>query len=166
MSARFLRPLLSAVLLAATWAGGAAAQSQSEAEVPTADLPMRVEVLRVRPGGDGEPAEVYVPVTEAVPGDVVEYRIVTTNRGDDAIAAGRVVVSVPIGEGLVYLEGSAGPAAGDRVLIEFSADDGRTFAEPARLGARPEAYDAIRWTLVAPFEPGQEETFFYRVEVM
>lgn len=134
-------------------------------------LAMQVEVLRVDTvaGSDGDRVERFEPATEALPGDVVEYRITVANETDAAIGAGVVVVTVPIPEGVDYIENSAGPAAGERVVIEFSADGGESYDEPPvlveRSVASPEEYDAIRWTFLEPFEPDDEETVYYRVEV-
>jgi len=89
-------------------------------------------------------------------------------------------VTLPIGDGLAYVEGSATPTS-DRVVTEFSADGAVTFSEPPVLvtvaesqdpGAEPEQraadpseYDHIRWTFSIPFEPEQSEELVYRVEV-
>ena len=61
----------------------------------------------------------------------------------------------------------------ERILTEFSADGGESFDEPPLLSGAsddrsavpPEEYDAVRWTLLEPMEPDQEEAFFYRVVV-
>lgn len=133
---------------------------------------MEVEILRVDRGRDADGAanERFAAVSEAVPGDLVEYRVHVVHTGDAPIAAGLVVVTVPFGEGVAYVEGSAGPLNGEEVLVDFSADGGTTFdAPPLVVGddvAQPEAYDAIRWTFLTPFEPNEEHVLFYRVEVL
>lgn len=138
-----------------------------------------VEIVRVDQvrGDDGEIAERFVPVTEAIPGEVIEYRVTAVNRGDIIYRPGTVVVTLPIGNGLAYLEGSATPTS-DKVVTEFSADGGVSYSEPPVLievtpaadeveqrAAEPEEYDHIRWTFSIPFEPEQEELLVYRVEV-
>ena len=171
LPARAYRVLLLTVLLALA----ASVPAQEAGTTPTLrdeGLPMQVEVLRVDtvPGSDGGRVERFEPVTEALPGDVVEYRITVVNETEAPIEAGLVVVTVPIPEGVAYIENSAGPAAGDRALLEFSADGGESYGEPPvlvdRSVAPPEEYDAIRWTFLQPFEPGEEETVYYRVDVL
>jgi uncharacterized repeat protein (TIGR01451 family) len=180
--------LAALALLALLLAGGAAAQAD--------DIVFEVEILRVDlvRGEDGEPTERFTPVEEAIPGEVIEYRVTAVNEGDIIYRPGTVVVTLPIGEGVAYVEDSATPSS-DRIITEFSADGGETFSEPPvlvpaeagaesddeavqededaeveegegdRRAADPAEYDAIRWTFSVAFEPGQEETLVYRVEV-
>lgn len=117
--------------------------------------------------------ETFIPATTARPGQVVEYRVFVTNRGNTTLPAGTVLVIGPIPEGTVYLDLSATPTS-ERLLTEFSADGGNTYMEPpvlltapdgTRRVAEPSEYTAIRWTLLFPLEPNQEETLFYRVTV-
>lgn len=103
--------------------GSAAAQNDSivfEVEI------FRVDLVR---SDDGATTERFVPVDEAIPGEVIEYRVTAVNRGDIIYRAGTVVVTLPIGTGLAYVEGSASPTS-ERYVTEFSADGGRTFSEP------------------------------------
>jgi uncharacterized repeat protein (TIGR01451 family) len=170
-------------VLALAVVGVAAAQAE--------DIAFEVEILRVDlvRGDDGEPTERFVPVEEAIPGEIIEYRVTAVNEGDIIYRPGTVVVTLPIGEGVRYVEGSATPTS-ERWVIEFSADGGETFSEPPvlvpvgaaaeddgeegdaaeegeseRRAAEPSEYDAIRWTFAEQFEPGQEELLTYRVEV-
>ena len=164
------------------------ARAQADAIVFAVEI-VRVDLVR---GEDGEIEERFVPVDEAIPGEVIEYRVTARNDGDIIYRPGTVVVTLPIGEGLAYLEGTATPSS-ERLVTEFSADGGVTFSEPPVLiteapsgedadaedgtteGADPDAserraadpseYDHIRWTFSVPFEPDQEELLVYRVEV-
>lgn len=154
-------------VLLSTLASAAFAQAEG--------IEFQVEIFRVDlvRDDDGEITERFVEVNEAVPGEEIEYRITTTNESDVIYRPGTVVVTLPIGEDLAYVEGSAGPSDDDRIVIEFSADGGDTFSTPPvlleedgeRETADPEDYDHIRWTFGLPFEPGQEEILYYRVEV-
>ncbi len=90
-------------------------------------------------------------LTEVLPGDVLRYTIVFQNTSSQDVAAGSVVITNPLPEDTVYVEGSA---AGDRTSVTFSVD-GETFAAPEALvvgeGAAARAadsadYRAIRWT--------------------
>ncbi|HEX7004301.1 MAG TPA: hypothetical protein VF168_08945 [Trueperaceae bacterium] len=112
------------------------------------------------------------PATTARPGQIVEYRITAINRSEETLPEGIVEIIGPIPEGTSYVPNSATPAS-ERVLTEYSAPGSNEYsAEPVMVGesedrevAEPNTYDAIRWTLLVPMEPGQEETFFYRVQV-
>lgn len=117
---------LSAVvfaLAALAWWGAAVAQADG--------IVFDVEILRVDlvRGEEGETVERFVPVEEAVPGEVIEYRVTAVNEGDIIYRPGTVVVTLPIGQGLAYVEDSATPSS-DRVVTEFSADGGASYSEP------------------------------------
>lgn len=123
-------------------------------------------------GDDGTKQESFVEATTARPGQVVLYRLFAQNNGDTTLPAGTVEIIGPVPEGTVFVPNSATPTS-ERVLTEFSADGGETFSEPpvlvegddGQVAADPAEYDAVRWTLVEPMEPGVEEAFFYRVTV-
>ena len=112
------------------------------------------------------------PATTARPGQVVEYRITATNRSEETLPEGIVEIVGPVPEGTSYVPNSATPTS-ERILTEYSAPGSQEYSEePVLLGegedrqaAEPESYDAVRWTLLVPMEPGDEETFFYRVRV-
>src|SRR6056297_2543627 len=110
-------------VLALAFVGVATAQAD--------DIAFEVEILRVDlvRGEDGEPTERFVPVEEAIPGEIIEYRVTAVNEGDIIYRPGTVVVTLPIGEGVRYVEDSATPTS-ERWVIEFSADGGQTFSEP------------------------------------
>lgn len=174
------RSAVLVVLLLAALVTGSLAQELDEgtdanaepSRAPAEGIVSRVEIFRVdRNGDDG--SERFTPVSEALPGDVVEYRLHVRNESGTDHGPGRVVVSVPIPEMVAYVPDSAGPPDEERVLIEFSVDGGETYATPPVLieedGVRttvpPADYDHVRWTLVVPLEAGAEETLYYRVEV-
>ena len=88
---------------------------------------------------------------EVFPGDVLRYTIVFENTSTQDVAAGSVVITNPLPEQTVYLEGSA---MGTDTLITFSVD-GEIFGPPGELlvgeGASARAATAsdlrvIRWT--------------------
>lgn len=120
---------------------------------------------------DGTKQERFTEATSAIPGQVVEYRIFATNAGETTLPAGRVQIYGPIQEMMEFVPNSA-TASSERVLTEFSVD-GEAFSTPPvlvgegedRRVADPNEYSMIRWTLLVPMEPGQEEPFFYRVVV-
>jgi|SRR5690625_76967 len=149
------------VLLAAT----AFAQSDDFVDNP---IEVRVEIFVV---SEVQGEEQFRQATTARPGQIVEYRFTATNRGPDTLPEGIVEVVGTVPNGTTFIPNSATPTS-DRVLTEFSADGNEFTQEPVSIesaGERevvePEDYAAIRWTLMVPMEPGQEETFVYRVTV-
>jgi len=143
------------------------------AQTPTNPITFRSEIYIVSQvtAEDGSREERFTAATSAIPGQVVEYRIFATNAGETTLPAGRVQIFGPVQEGMSYVANSATPSS-DRVLTEFSVD-GETFADgpvlvgtgDARRVADPSEYTMIRWTLLVPMEPGQEEPFVYRVMI-
>lgn len=164
------RRLLSAlvVLLAL-----AMSQAQESAQ-STNPIQLRTEIYIVSlvTLDDGTQEERFTPATEAIPGQVIEYRVFATNVGETTLPAGRVTILGPVMEGFEFVPRSATPSS-ERVLTEFSAD-GQSFGTAplligegeARRVVEPEDYEAVRWTLLVPLEPGQEEPFYYRVTVL
>lgn len=112
---------------------------------------------------DGTATERFSESSTARPGQVVEYRVFATNNDETTLPAESVSVLGPIPESATYLDGSATPTS-ERVRTEFSLD-GDAFSETPETTEGPEAYRAIRWTLLTPLEPDQEERFVYRVTI-
>jgi uncharacterized repeat protein (TIGR01451 family) len=99
-------------------------------------------------------------LTEVLPGDVLRYTIQFENTSTQDVAAGSVVITNPLPDDTVYLEGSA---AGTNTLITFSVD-GENFASPDALvvgegaaarAASAQDYRAIRWTYVPLLAAGE-----------
>ncbi len=164
-SVRFVRTLLTAIVLLGLAAAASAQADAIRFEVET----FRVDLVRE----DGEIVERLVPVDEAIPGEEIEYRVTARHDGDVIYRPGTVVVTVPLGEGVAYVAESATPSD-DRILTEFSADGGTSFSEPGTVQrsdedgggtAGPDDYTHVRWTFTTLFEPDQEETLVYRVTV-
>jgi len=98
----------------------------------------------------------FVEAKSATPGDVVQYTLTYTNKGDEE--ATNAVIDDPIPKGTVFLAGSA---TGDDAEITFSSDGGKTFAQPVKLTyelrnaagvlekrtATPGEYTHVRWTV-------------------
>lgn len=161
--ARQLLPLLAFALVAAFF-GSATAQN-------TNPITFRSEIYVVSQVtlDNGTKEERFTAATQAIPGQVVEYRIFATNSGETTLPAGVVQIYGPVQSGMEFVANSATPSSSE-VLTEFSVD-GVNFSEaPLLVGpttdrrvAEPAEYTMIRWTLLVPMEPGQEEPFYYRV---
>lgn len=117
--------------------------------------------------------ESIIPSSSARPGQTVEYQLAARNFGETALPAGTVIITGPVPGGTTFVPESATPKD-ERILTEYSAD-GTNFADADspilsgegdnRTVVDPKAYKAVRWTLLVPLEPAQEETFVYRVTV-
>ena len=125
---------------------------------------------------DGTKEERFSNLDKVYRNQVIEYRLIATNQGEITLPEEIVVLSMPIPDGTIYVDKSAGPAS-EEVLIEFTADNEK-FAEgplmdiikgsngkEEKVLIDPNRYKSVRWTLLRPFEPNQEVTFTYRVKV-
>lgn len=112
---------------------------------------------------DGTSTERFTESTTARPGQVVEYRVFATNNDETTLPPDTVTVNGPIPEASTYVDGSATPSS-ESVRTEFSVD-GEAFSEAPETTEGPAAYRAVRWTILTPLEPGQEERFVYRVTI-
>ena len=102
----------------------------------------RVDTIRT---DDGERAERLVEVREAVAGEIVQYDVNAEHVGDVIYPAGRIVVSLPIAEGLSFVPGSAS-STWPQVATEFSVD-----------GATYHTIEAFPFTPEADTDPGSSD---------
>ncbi len=143
------------ILLAVLVFAGAQAQQEG-----TLDVQTTVEKMQVTTNEAGEETTELVPAETVVPGERVVYTTSFRNTGSDA--ADNVVITNPISENLLYVEGSA---FGPGLVLEFSVDGGQTFASADALtvtddagerGAQPEDYTHIRWSLPGSLDAGAQ----------
>lgn len=163
------RPLrIAFAVLVCLALGLAAAQNGTD---PIA-IDLEVYVVSQVTRDDGTREERFTEATEARPGQVVEYRLIVENVSDETLPAGIVVVTGPVPEGTEFVPSSATPSS-EALLTEFSADGGENYYETNvfvgrvedRTIAQPTEYDAVRWTVLEPMEPGDTFTLVYRVTV-
>jgi len=96
-----------------------------------------------------------VPTQAAAPGEVLQYTLTYVNKGNEP--AVDAIVDNPIPKGVTYIANSATGAGSE---ITFSADNGKTYAQPVKLtyevskggkmvkrSATPDDYTHIRWTI-------------------
>lgn len=122
------------------------AAAQSHLDVQTT---VHKEEVFVNAAGEEETR--LVTAERVVPGETVYYTITFTNISNDS--ADNVVITNPIAENLVYLDGSA---AGEAMDIVFSADGGVSFAAATDLTvtdngtsrtATAEDFTHVRWVM-------------------
>ena len=118
---------------------------------------------------DGSQQDKWQEPDKILPGERVGYQVEVSNQG--AEPAADIVIANPIPEHTVYVQGSA---KGLDTQIEFSVDNGKTFALPAELfiekdGKRVQAetadYNQVRWILNKPLAAGASTTVQYIVKI-
>ena len=131
------------------------------------DLAIELEAFRVVTAADG--GQRLEPTDAARPGEVIEYRVTYTNRGEETLGGIRGVLPIP--EATVYQPTTAQPA-----MVEASVDgrrygqvplrepvtgpDGETQFEPVAVSR----YRYLRWSL-GDLEPGASTTARARVAI-
>lgn len=169
---KHLFALLLALLLTAAHAQEAdrVAPDDQEPVTITTEIFLVSQVTR----DDGTREERFTPITEARPGQVVEYRITVQNvTSDEVLPGGIVVITAPVPEGTAFVANSATPSS-DAILTEYSADFGATRyeenvfvtrADGAKAIADPSEYTTITWTVRSDLEPGATVVLVYRVTI-
>jgi uncharacterized repeat protein (TIGR01451 family) len=148
-----MKILMSAILIVS----GAAALAQEQGHLDVQTTVQKEEVI-VNEAGESETRLVAAEVV--VPGESVVYTITFTNVS--AEPADNVVITNPIAEDLMYVDGSA---FGPGMDIQFSVDGGVTFAAANELtivedgevrGARGEDFTHVRWVMQNDLKVGAQ----------
>jgi uncharacterized repeat protein (TIGR01451 family) len=118
----------------------------------------------------GEKETRLVPVSSAMPGEILTFTISYRNDGDEE--AGDNVLTNPVPEHMVY-EGES--ARGEGTEMTFSVDGGQTYGAADSLTvtgedgrerqAMPSDYTHIRWQLVEPVPAHEGGTVSFRASV-
>ena len=144
-----MKKLMSVIVLLAA----ASVQAQGHLDVRTT---VQKQAVIVNEAGEEETR--LVPAEVVVPGESVIYTITFTNVSDQP--ADNVVITNPIAEDLMYVDGSAFGAGMD---IEFSVDGGSTYAPAedltvvedgeARAAESPD-FTHVRWVMRNDLQAG------------
>ncbi len=162
MSERHLLALFAVVLGLAVSVGLALA---------SANLQGSLEAYRVVVTNEG--VEKFLPADNARPQDVIEYRLIYKNTGDEPIQNVLITDPVPIGTRLVHP--SSQIKAG---RVEFSIDGGKNFqawpilikktgadGRETVVEATPDMVTHIRWALNQAIQPDAGITLTYRTVI-
>jgi len=156
--------VLTAALFAPTtvWA-----QQKGDLDIKTIS---EVEITRTNAEGKKEVKRIDASMKSVAPGETVIYTNSYTYSGDKP--ATDVVIKNPIPEHMLYVEGTA---EGTGTKIEFSVDQGKTFAAADKLrvttpdGKKRRAaasdYTHIRWTIEKPLKKGAKGSVSFRAKV-
>ena len=107
----------------------------------------------VETGPDGKEAGRFVAAQRLQAGEEVYYTIRVRNPGKLPVAD--IVVTKRMPSGVDYVRGSArGPAC----MVEFSSDEGQTYARETATGS----YSHLRWTCRRPLAPGATALLRFR----
>jgi uncharacterized repeat protein (TIGR01451 family) len=114
--------------------------------------------------------EHFIETNSARPGQVIEYRVFATNVCEVTLPAGGVSILGPIPSQTTFVANSA-TVSSEKIQTQFTCEACLGFHDPPVVVSRDEApvlvdpteYTAIRWTLLVPFEPSTQFSFFYRV---
>ncbi|MDJ0709963.1 MAG: hypothetical protein QNJ14_06225 [Woeseiaceae bacterium] len=126
------------------------------------DVQTTVHKQEVVVNDTGEEEKRLIEAELVLPGETVFYTITFTNVSDEI--ADRVVITNPIAENLVYLDGSAFGAGMD---IVFSVDGGKTFATAGELtvtedgetrAAEAKDFTHVRWVMRNDLAAGAQGT--------
>ena len=118
---------------------------------------------------DGSKQDQWQQPDKLLPGERVGYQIEVNNKGTEP--AVDIVIANPIPDHTVYVQDSA---KGLNTSIEFSVDNGKTYAQPAQLfvekeGKRVQAtsvdFTQVRWKLNQPLAAGASSTVQYIVKI-
>ena len=141
-----MKNLIGMILLMSAVTAHAIAQEQGHLNVTTV---VQKEELTVNEAGEADTR--LVAAETVIPGDRVVYTITFQNISDDA--AENVVITNPIADSLIYVDGSAfGPGTD----IEFSVDGGQSYAARDALSveengevrpAEAKDFTHIRWVM-------------------
>lgn len=161
-----MKPSFALALFALLLAAPLVALAADPAVVITSEALLEQQV----PRPDGKLETVRVPAAKVVPGETIVFVNSIGNHG--AAPAEKVVVTNPIPEQMLYLDGSA---AGRDATITFSVDGGTVFDRPEKLKIknpdgtlRPATaadYTHVRWLLNRPLAPKQTQQVEYRARV-
>lgn len=125
-----------------------------------------VEKENIVRNADGSETRVRVPAETVTPGERVIYTVSFTN--DQAQPAANFVMTQPVPEEIVFVEGSADKPGAE---VTVSADGGQTFTSreaatvlrgETRVRASAEDITHVRWKITEPLAPGASDKVSYR----
>lgn len=143
----------------------------SASAVAAVDMSDRVQKVERYVDDSGQVQRRFVDADQVIPGDELRYTITFENGGRDAIDAGSIVITNPLPNNTVYIDGSA---FGSGTVIEYSTDNGDSFApaealtvsrDGGQVPASAADYTTIRWTFEPSLEAGEKSHVSFDVRL-
>jgi uncharacterized repeat protein (TIGR01451 family) len=133
------------------------------AQTATAPKPLVLKLSQSKKVADKKGFKL-VPITKAVPGDVIVYKIAANNISTKPI--NKLVINQKIRPGTTYVLSSATPIKGAE--LTFSTDGGKTYTTTPLVAKKPAPasnYTNVRWAFVSSIAPKSQSDLSYEVKV-
>jgi uncharacterized repeat protein (TIGR01451 family) len=133
------------------------------AQVAAAQKPIVLKLAQSKKVADKKGFKL-VPVTKAVPGDVIVYTIAANNISTKPV--NKLVVNQKIRPGTTYVLSSAIPVKG--ADLTFSTDGGKTYTAQPIIEKKPAPaakYTNVRWAFTGSVPPKSQSTLSYEVQI-
>jgi uncharacterized repeat protein (TIGR01451 family) len=133
------------------------------AQTATAPKPLVLKLSQAKKVADKKGFKL-VPITKALPGDVIVYKIAANNISTRPIS--KLVINQKIRPGTTYVLSSATPIKGTE--LTFSTDGGKTYTTNPLVAKKPAPasnYTNVRWAFVGSVAPKSQSDLSYEVKV-
>ena len=133
------------------------------AQTATAPKPLVLKLAQAKKVADKKGFKL-VPITKALPGDVIVYSIAANNISTKPI--NKLVINQKIRPGTSYVISSATPVKGTD--LTFSIDGGKTYTAAPIIAKKPapaDSYTNVRWAFVGSIAPKSQSALSYEVRV-
>jgi uncharacterized repeat protein (TIGR01451 family) len=133
------------------------------AQTATAPKPLVLKLSQAKKVADKKGFKL-VPITKAVPGDVIVYKIAANNISTKPIS--KLVINQKIRPGTTYVLSSATPIKGTE--LTFSTDGGKTYTAAPLVAKKPAPaanYTNVRWAFIGSVAPKSQSDLSYEVKV-
>lgn len=136
------------------------------AQTATAPKPLVLKLSQAKKVADKAEKKGFklVPITKALPGDVIVYSIAANNISTKPI--NKLVINQKIRPGTSYVLSSATPVKGTD--LTFSTDGGKTYTASPIIAKKPapaDSYTNVRWAFVGSIAPKSQSALSYEVKV-
>jgi uncharacterized repeat protein (TIGR01451 family) len=133
------------------------------AQTATAAKPIILKLSQAKKVADKKGFKL-VPITKAVPGDVIVYKIAANNISNKPIS--KLVINQKIRPGTTYVLSSATPVKGAE--LTFSTDGGKTYTAAPLVAKKPAPatnYTNVRWAFISSIAPKSQSDLSYEVKI-
>jgi uncharacterized repeat protein (TIGR01451 family) len=133
------------------------------AQTATAPKPLVLKLSQAKKVADKKGFKL-VPITKALPGDVIVYKIAANNISTRPIS--KLVINQKIRPGTTYVLSSATPIKGTE--LTFSTDGGKTYTTTPLVAKKPAPasnYTNVRWAFIGSVAPKSQSDLSYEVKV-